>query len=140
MTGVQLSGPAFVSTDCEYYRLKRSDNNGRGVHYSVFEIDKYKGVEYLKMCFPNGEVENETFCLFSTSGVHGSRRTIEEAETLLRKNPDREQILTVLILSPRIVATFYGDIVITLEDVFFLKLLRRNSLEAMRRWYGEEKT
>ena len=53
-----------------------------GAHYSVLHNDKKNGksMELLHELFPNGEANDLNFVLFSTSGVHGTYNTNEEAE------------------------------------------------------------
>ena len=63
--------------------------------------------------------------LFSTSGVHGTYRTIEDVE-----NSDTETLITFQILQPRIIRIYYGTVEPeSKEDFDFLKKLRRTSKE-----------
>lgn len=99
---------------------------GEGGHYSIYRsID---GMGLLRSIFPDGEADEMNFCLFSTSGVHGTYRTIEEEE--------EEQLIgiTFLIVQPRVVAMHYGEVYpASPEDFEFLKKLRRSSKEAVSR-------
>lgn len=106
--------------------------------------------ECLRNMFPKGEANDLNFVLFSTSGVHGSYTTIEEIEQSLIKYgaepgfmddasdadvPDDYCIsdLTVLIVHPRLASMRYGNVNVTLEDVPYLKQLRKSSWEVVQR-------
>lgn len=70
--------------------------------------------------------------LFSTSGVHGTYNTIEEAETVINgtAKPEDEQIteITFLIVHPRLVALRYGVCnPKNQKDIDYLKKLRASS-------------
>ncbi len=76
----------------------------------------------LRAMFPEGEADAMNFVLFSTSGVHGSYTTIEEAEA----NPGES--VTITIVQPRIVVMRYGEVCPeTPEDFAYLKKLRASS-------------
>ena len=50
-------------------------------HYCVIDIrPDSNGMEFLRTLFPDAEADYMNFCLFSTSGVHGSYVRIEDAE------------------------------------------------------------
>lgn len=137
-----LSGPMFepsesehfVATSCSHCRRKRE-----GAHYNLFHIRG--GIAALKDLFPEGRADELNFCLFSTSGVHGSYTTIEDIEESLRLYPngppDAEDWpddycgtkLTVLIVQPRICCLRYGNIDVRPEDIPYLKQLRQSSWE-----------
>lgn len=80
----------------------------------------------LKDMFTTGDADEMNFVVFSTSGTHGSYRTLEEEEA----EPGRG--VTFLVVQPRLVITRYGVVYPeSLEDFFFLKKLRATSREAM---------
>ena len=125
--------------DKESVTYFRNTQRGKlGAHYSIFE---FKSVDALKHLFlEDGELKvNEmNFCLFSTSGVHGSYNKIEEIEVYLNKYGDDQKDgdeddqcgnhLTALIIQPRLVCMRYADIDdIKIEDIPFLKELRQKS-------------
>lgn len=89
-------------------------------------LDKKGGLDALKALFPEAEADGMNFVLFSTSGVHGSHRTIEQEQ---KEGGDG---VTFMVVQPRIVLTRYGvaypksD-----EDFTFLKKLRATSWKAM---------
>jgi hypothetical protein len=100
-------------------------------HYSIMSLlDPGTGMASLRDMFPDGEANELNFVLFSTSGVHGTYNTIEEAENCLF-GPAREEGIaevTFLIVHPRLVSLRYGVCnPITHEDVYFLKKLRSTS-------------
>lgn len=107
--------------------------------YNIFHVDGPEredtdALQLIKQIFPTGEADWMNFVLFSTSGVHGSRRTIEDAEKdLEEKIQSGEPIenypqITFLIVRPRTVCLQYGNCQIkNKEDVDYLKKLRASS-------------
>lgn len=99
-------------------------------HYSVMALDGSKtGMEALRGMFPNAKADELNACLFSTSGVHATYTTIEEAEAYVL-GEDKEGINEVafVIVHPRLVALRYGVCnPITPDDFQFLKALRDSS-------------
>ncbi len=107
------------------------------------EIIRLRTMEDLRRIFPTPDAVNMyNQVLFSTSGIHGSYCTIEEAERVLREGrtpetegyftesmPDRPETykLTVLVLQPRCVTMCFGDIPVRLADIPYLKELRARS-------------
>jgi hypothetical protein len=94
------------------------------MHYS---IDRIQSLADLKDVFPEPIADEMNFCLFSTSGVHGTYTTIEEAEA----EPDGE--VTILVVHPRTVTLRYGNIPVDAESAPYLKALRASSWDVMRR-------
>ena len=100
-----------------------------GGHYNIFSFNTIDG---LKSIFPDGKADEMNVCLFSTSGVHGLYTTIEELEDELKAG--EELGLTVLIIHPRLVSMKYGHLDdITLEDIPYLKKLRKSSQKALKK-------
>jgi hypothetical protein len=100
------------------------------VHYSVLRpLPNMNGMAALRQLFPDGEANDLNAVLFSTSGVHGTYNTIEEAERhLAAPSEDTHGEVTFLVVHPRLVALRYG--VCTPEnsdDIAFLKRLRSSS-------------
>ena len=101
-------------------------------HYSIMKLDNgdESGMEALRIMFPTAEADDMNFVIFSTSGIHGSYNTIEQAE-----NPDDEDSLTsvtFLIVHPRIVCLRFGNCCPkTAEDFAYLKKLRSSSALVM---------
>lgn len=102
-------------------------------HYSIMRLNRGEGgMDALRGMFPDAKADNLNFVLFSTSGVHGTYNTIEEAEK--RINGDKEHIteVTFLIVHPRLVALRYGVCnPETPSDIDFLKALRSSSQSAV---------
>lgn len=90
------------------------------MHYSIRE--QIKSLEDLRVYFPEPVADEMNFCLFSTSGVHGSYCTIEQAEA----DPEIGEV-TVLVVQPRRVMLAYGNVPVTPETVGYLKALRASS-------------
>jgi len=106
--------------------------NGTG-YYSVYKVETESAMSFLRERFPVGEADELNFTLFSTSGVHGSYLTIEEVEN---RAPDATEV-TFLLIQPRTVTSFYGNVrPETPEDFVFLKKLRASSIKMMER-YGK---
>ena len=115
-------------------------------YYSISELNS---IEYVKKAFPDGKANELNFVLFSTSGVHGTYTTIEDIEYYLEKYPNfhelseekQEEIregedgysdmLTILIIRPRVVEMVYGNIQVKKEDIPYLKRLRETSIDAV---------
>lgn len=80
----------------------------------------------LREMFPEGKADDLNFCLFSTSGVHGTYCTIEDAEA------GEVSDVTFVVVQPRIVGIRYGNCEPrTPEDFAFLKTLRESSRQAV---------
>ena len=89
-------------------------------------IDPEQGLDALKALFPAADADERNFVLFSTSGVHGSYRTIEQEQ----KAPGAG--VTFMVIQPRLVLTRYGVVNPKTDDDFdFLKKLRASSWKAM---------
>lgn len=103
-----------------------------GGHYNTFTCRDSLGMAALREWFPNGEATENRFVMFSTSGVHGSYQTIEDAEMeLLNPTEEGDTKVTFLIVEHRIVCLRYGNAVIeSPEDVAFLIRLRESSRKA----------
>lgn len=99
--------------------------------YEVAKLDQQSGMAALRCLFPDGEANGLNFCLFSTSGTHGSYLTIEEVAASL--DDDDPALLTVLVVQPRVVRMLYGAISIAKEDVPFLLRLRASSKSVVER-------
>tara|TARA_R110000772_G_scaffold173326_3_gene285281 strand:- start:513 stop:830 length:318 start_codon:yes stop_codon:yes gene_type:complete len=101
-------------------------------HYSINKVDTVDAMQVLRDIFPDAEANEMNFVIFSTSGVHGSYRKIEDVEDQGLES-EEEPTITFLVIKPRIVETSYGVCQpITPEDFTFLKKLRETSREVMR--------
>lgn len=111
-------------------------NKGCAPYYSVFTTEGENGMAFLRELFPEGKADYMNFVLFSTSGVHGSYQTIEDAEAFLSAptitdDTDNSRV-TFLVVHPRIVCLKYGNCEPeSAEDIEFLKSLRASSRDEM---------
>lgn len=118
---MNVSGPMFEPKAHGFYS---SIYGQEGAHYNIYRVSD--GMAALKDLFPEAKADEMNFVLFSTSGVHGTRTTIEEAE-----KEDFE--ITFLIVQPRLCCLRYGNCKAeTKEDFEFLKKLRKTSWEAVQ--------
>lgn len=95
-------------------------------HYSI-DRQQIRSLDELRAYFPEPVADEMNFCLFSTSGVHGSYCTIEDAET----DPDIGEV-TVLVVQPRRVFMAYGNVPVNAETAPYLKALRASSLAVLQ--------
>lgn len=109
-----------------HYTLVVRDHDDGAAHYSIFHTNHELAEDALRQMFPDGEANFMNFVLFSTSGVHGSYQTIEEAASD-KENAD----VTFLIVQPRLVCLRYGNVTVTDKNVEYLKKLRASSLAVM---------
>ena len=131
-----VSGPMFEPAN---WGAWRSIHKKDGAHYNIFDCRNAQGMAALRDFFPDAKAGELNFVLFSTSGVHGTYSTIEDAEADIArgfKNEDGEDTtpsVTFLVVQPRIVCLRYGNCEPrTTEDIAFLKALRASSLAAVQ--------
>lgn len=132
---ITLGGPMFERA---VNGVWKSSHNKDGAHYNIYGCRDENGMNGLREMFPEAKANELNFVLFSTSGVHGTYSTIEEAEVaMLRGNKDEDgedwtPSVTFLIVHPRIVCLRYGNCVPrTADDFAFLKKLRASSYVAV---------
>lgn len=129
-----LSGPMFEPATSTFWRSMHGKEGG---HYNTFDlVHPDQGIAALRAFFPDGECNEYNLILFSTSGVHGSYRTIEEAEAELPRFgtiEDGEKItwhpeVTFCLIQPRICTIRCGNITVTSKaDCDYLRQLRASS-------------
>jgi hypothetical protein len=136
MSVMSVGGPMFEAANSGPWR---STHHKSGAHYNHFSCRDADGMSALRAFFPDG-ADEMNFALFSTSGVHGTYSTIEEAETAIargNKDDDGEDwtpSVTFLIVQPRICCMRYGNCdPQTQEDIDFLKRLRESSWQAVQK-------
>jgi hypothetical protein len=116
-------------------RWENVDKSRRGIeHYSVHRlVNGEGGMQALREAFPEAKADEMNVVLFSTSGVHGTYNTIEDAERFLRgENPEGFAEVTFVIVQPRRVSLFYGVCdPANQDDIDFLKRLRASSHAAL---------
>lgn len=114
-----LSGPMFESSAGSVFHKE-------GAHYNIFAVKEEEAMDLLRRFFPKGEANDLNFVLFSTSGVHGSYTTIEEARR-------GKCAVTFVIVQPRLVCMRYGNVAPKTDDDWaFLKKLRASSWAAVQ--------
>ena len=102
--------------------------------YSVMRKQSgVEGMDALRGMFPDAKADEMNFVLFSTSGVHGTYNTIEEAERFLSgEDAEGYSEVTFAIVHPRLVAMRYGVCnPASQDDIDYLKQLRASSQEAV---------
>lgn len=106
-------------------------------HYSIMrKTTDIDGMDALRAMFPDAEANALNFVLFSTSGVHGTYNTIEEAERSLAGEVDEDgdslcDEVTFVIVHPRLVSMRYGVLNPKNQaDIDYLKKLRASSHKA----------
>lgn len=103
-------------------------------HYSVMrKMPNVSGMDALRGMFPDAKANNMNFVLFSTSGVHGTYNTIENAESvIIGATSEGANEVTFLIVHPRLVSLRYGTCEPrNMEDIRFLKALRASSKQVV---------
>lgn len=104
-------------------------------HYSIMRLHRGEGgMGALREMFPDAKADELNLVLFSTSGVHGTYNTIEEAEKAINGEDPETYFseVTFVIVHPRLVTLRYGVCSPeTQDDIEFLKRLRESSHEAV---------
>lgn len=119
------------------------DGGFESTSYNVHRVNPVRAEELIRKTFPDWPDEMN-FILFSTSGVHGSYTTLEDAEAALNHFGDKiDEVdweteseyhrpeVTFVIVQPRRVNMFYGNVRVTLGNLGWLKTLRAKSWEAV---------
>ena len=106
--------------------------------HRIQNVQTVEGIQFLRDLFPDGKADDMNFVLFSTSGVHGSYYTIEDAEfafntSSIDDNDIENNAVTFLVIKPRVLSMLYGNVIAeTLDDFEFLKRLRKSSKEVLK--------
>jgi hypothetical protein len=108
------------------YKNHPLDENGLNV--DVDELEEY---------FQDFEADDLNFCLFGTSGVHGSYGSLKQLRKDCKKfgfgSDEGIGTITVLIIQPRKVCMIYGNVRVTsFEDIEKLEKLRITSAKAVK--------
>lgn len=117
---------------------------------TTYSLSNEQAWESIRGIFKKEEDFNRmNFVMFSTSGVHGTYGTLEDAQRRIDGKPcagcsaqsrcftnecqeDRNMDITFIIMQPRLVRTLFGNLTVqTQEEVDFLKWCRENSWKAM---------
>lgn len=124
--------PGVILGGAMAYPSAGSAFNKPGLHYNVFQVHDTEAMGLLRKWFPDAKADELNFVLFSTSGVHGSYATIEEAQTEELEDGDRRYV-TFLVCMPRVVCMHYGNVCPETDDDWkFLKKLRTSSWKAVQ--------
>jgi hypothetical protein len=98
-------------------------------HYEIGHVESMAELREMFVEATNYEL-NWLFC--STSGVHGTRTTLDEIERAFDLPSDHDEYvepdITVLVVQPRLVVLRYGHVWITREDVPWLREVVAKSL------------
>lgn len=91
----------------------------------------------LREMFDDAETNELNFAIFSTSGVHGTYNTIEEAEKFLKgEDAEGHNEITFLVVHPRLVSLRYSVCnPENQDDIYFLKKLRENSRKSVMEYF-----
>ena len=110
--------------------MKPLNPHNFSTHYNIFEIEDDEAMGMIASHFPDGPNEMNLI-FFSTSGVHGSYTSIEEAELFIGcddEDEDAEKYVTFVIFQPRVMCLKYGNVRIeSTEQAQYLKDLREKS-------------
>lgn len=111
-------------------------SNPDGSHYSIMRKQQgVDGLAALRDMFPDAVANKMNLALFSTSGVHGTYNTIEEAEATINGIAEEDNQcteVTFLVVHPRLVALRYGVCSPqNADDIDYLKRLRASSHEQL---------
>lgn len=90
------------------------------LHYSVAKLDDVSDIWTL---FPDGDADEMNWLFVGTSGIHGGYETLEDAKLGLESGDESECYLTILVVQPRRVRTYYGQIKI--NDISELEKINR---------------
>ena len=115
-------GPMFERAKSKFW-----ESNKEGAHYNIYRVtDDDLGMDALRKLFPEGKANEFSFCLFSTSGIHGSSLTLEDLEQ------GEGSMITFLIVQPSICCLRYGNCYPKdNNDIIFLRALRESSFNAV---------
>ena len=125
-----LIGPLFTPKNDGIWR---SNFDKKGMHYNVYSCRDSDGMRALREMFPDATADELNFVLFSTSGIHGTYNTIEEAERSLNGEVDEDgnrhiPDVTFVIIHPRTVTIRCGNAIVEKSaDIEFLRSLRASS-------------
>lgn len=131
---MRFSGPMFEpSKSGDWESIYKKE----GAHYNIYGSGRSESaMDALRKFFTDATDYSLNLILFSTSGVHGTYRTIEDAEKELQApaegDEDGHPDVTFLIIQPRTVTLRYGNCEPQNQaDIDFLKAIRERSRQAM---------
>lgn len=106
------------------------------MEWPAYEVQEIRTMRDVREIFPTGMADNLNWIFCSTAGRHGSHKTLDQVEAIIRgQDPitrpldNGKYTVTVLIIHPRLCIIKYGEIQVNLTDIKFLRDLVASSLE-----------
>ena len=130
-----FSGPMFEPKEHNGWY---STIDKEGGHYNLYSCQDEDGMNALRDVFPTGIADEYNFCLFSTSGVHGTYNTIENCMKGVVKGGrdawgDYSTTVTFLVVHPRLCTIRFGNCMPKNEEDFeYLSRLRSSSWKVVQ--------
>lgn len=104
--------------------------------WDSYEVQEIRSMRDVKESFPTGSADKLNWIFCSTAGRHGSYKTLDEIETIIRGKDEGtaafengKYTVTVMIVHPRLCIVKYGEIQVGLSDVALLRRLVASTLE-----------
>lgn len=104
----------------------------------MYETIEIRTMQEIKELFPNGIADERNLIFLSTGGIHGSKRTIEDCEYVLRGEDEfieplanGKTLITVLIVHPAPCVLRFGEVQVNMEDLNYLRQLVRSTIESI---------
>lgn len=104
--------------------------------WDAYEIQEIRSMRDVKESFPGGKADRLNWIFCSTAGRHGSYKTLDEIENIIRGKDEKTRpfdngkyTATILIVHPRLCIMKYGEIQVGLSDISLLRRLIASSLE-----------
>lgn len=105
--------------------------------WDAYEVQEIRSMRDIKESFPDGEADGLNWLFCSTAGRHGSYKSLDEIETIIRGThpttapfENGKYTATVMIVHPRLCTVKYGEIQVGLSDVALLRRLVSSTLKA----------
>jgi hypothetical protein len=102
----------------------------------MYEIREIRSIQEIYNLFPNGIANSRNWIILSSGGVHGTFNTLDDVEYILRGEDEDEEplpngrtLITVLIVQPVACVLLWGEVMVNMEDVQYLRKLVRSTLE-----------
>lgn len=102
--------------------------------YIRYDIETMREVKEI---FNDGYDPRLNWLFVSMQGIHGSYLSLDEVEEIIRgeseftESVNGRYYVTILIIHPRLATIKWGEILVGLNDVDFLRKIVRNTLEAI---------
>jgi len=116
---------------CLNYKDEKVYCRSCGKEYS--QLQYYKSISGLTMdmihaIFDDGPDYQLNWLLLSTSGIHGSYLTLDNLEADESLWQRGYANITAMVFQPRIVRAIYGEIIITRDDIDYLRSIVTKSI------------